>query len=309
MLEFRDSMIPRGGPPWHVRAARGLMRRMPRGRYHVLARMAPGIRRFIGRRAGELGAARFDCDLADLISREVCFTGLYEPPVTRVFTHYARPGAAIADVGANWGYFTLVAAPAVGPSGSVVALEPDPRQFDALSRNVALNGFAHVQCIEAAASSSEGRVTLAGFADEGANRGVSRIGDSGQGPTVDVRSVGLDALVPGPAAIDLVKIDVEGAEDLVLEGMRDGLRSRRYRALILEIHPDHLRARGVEPAICLRGLADLGYRGWTIEVSPAAYRRALDPGTPIDDLLPPLDHWRGAAVTQLLWLFSRTDQR
>jgi hypothetical protein len=60
--------------------------------------------------------------------------------------------------------------------------------------------------------------------------------------------------------------------------MRDGLRSRRYRALILELHPEQLRARGVDPAICLRGLADLGYRGWTIDVSPAAYRRALDPG-------------------------------
>ena len=279
------------------------MRRMPRGRYHVLARLAPASGRFIGRLAGELGGARFDCDLADLISREVCFTGLYEPPVTRVFTHYARPGAAIADVGANWGYFTLVGAPAVGPSGSVVALEPDPRQFEALSRNVALNGFAHVQCIEAAASSSDGRVTLAGFADEEANRGVSRIADGGQGgPTFDVRAVRLDALLPGPEGIDLVKIDVEGAEDLVLEGMRDGLRSRRYRALILELHPDQLRARGVDPAICLRGLADLGYRGWTIDVSPAAYRRALDPGTPIDDLLRPLDHWRETAWPHLLWL-------
>jgi len=296
-------MIPRGGPPWHIRAARGLMRRLPRGRYRLLASLAPASGRFIGRLAGELGGAGFDCDLADLISREVCFTGLYEPPVTRVFTHYARPGAAIADVGANWGYFTLVAASAVGPSGSVIALEPDPRQFAALSRNVELNGFAHVRCIEAAAASSDGRVTLAGFADEGANRGVSRIADGGEGgPTFDVRAVRLDAIVPGPDAVDLVKIDVEGAEDLVLEGMRDGLRSRRYRALILELHPGQLRARGIDPAICLRGLADLGYRGWTIDVSPAAYRRALDPGTPIDDLLRPLDHWRETAWPHLLWL-------
>jgi FkbM family methyltransferase len=296
-------MIPRGGPPWHIRAARSLIRRLPRGRYHVLARLAPASGRFIGRLAGELGGARYDCDLADLISREVCFTGLYEPPVTRVFTHYARPGAAIADVGANWGYFTLVAASAVGPSGSVLALEPDPRQFDALSRNVALNGFAHVRCVEAAASFSDGRVTLAGFADEEANRGVSRISDSAQGGrTFDVRAVRLDALVPGPARVDLVKIDVEGAEDLVLEGMRDGLQSRRYRALILELHPGLLRDRGVDPSICLRGLADLGYRGWTIDVSPAAYRRALDPGTPIDDLLRPLDDWRETAWPHLLWL-------
>ena len=277
------------------------MRRMPRGRYHVLARLAPASGRFIGRLAGELGGARYDCDLADLISREVCFTGLYEPPVTRVFTHYARPGAAIADVGANWGYFTLVAAPAVGPSGSVLAIEPDPRQFAALSANVTLNGFAHVQCIQAAASSSDGRVTLAGFADDEANRGVSRIGEAAQGGrTFDVRAVRLDALTA--AQVDLVKIDVEGAEDLVIEGMRDGLQSRRYRAIVLELHPELLRGRGVDPSICLRRLTDLGYRGWTIDVSPAAYRRALDPGTPIDDLLRPLDHWRETAWPHLLWL-------
>jgi hypothetical protein len=160
-------MTLRNGPPWRIRAARSLLRRMPRGRYHLLSTLAPSKGRFIARLADEVGGAQFDCDLADLLSREVCFTGVYEPPVTRVFAHYARPGAAIADVGANWGYFTLVAASAVGPSGSVVALEPDPRQFDALSRNVALNGFAQVQCIEAAASSSDGRATLAGFADEG----------------------------------------------------------------------------------------------------------------------------------------------
>ena len=70
--------------PWRIRALRGLLRRLPRGRYRALA-SAPDQGRFTARLATEVGGAMFDCDLSDLLSREVCFTGLYEPPVTRVF--------------------------------------------------------------------------------------------------------------------------------------------------------------------------------------------------------------------------------
>src|SRR5688500_3774521 len=115
-------------PPWRIRALRGLLRRLPRGRYRALA-SAPARGRSTSRVAEEIGGARFDCDLSELLSREVCFTGLYEPPVTRVFQRQLRPGGTAIDVGSNWGYFTLLAAAAVGTSGAVIALEPDPRQF------------------------------------------------------------------------------------------------------------------------------------------------------------------------------------
>ena len=71
--------------------------------------------------------------MADETSREVCLTGLYEPPVTRVVQHHIPSGGTVVDLGANWGYFSLLAAAAVGPGGTVLALEPDPRQFEALA--------------------------------------------------------------------------------------------------------------------------------------------------------------------------------
>lgn len=303
---MRPQVHPDSGPPWRIRALRALLRSLPRGRYRLLGSIAPSRGRLVARLAGEVGAARFDCDLADALSREVCFTGLYEPPVTRVFQHHVPSGGVVVDAGANWGYFTLIAAAACGPSGTVVAIEPDPRHFDALSRNVALNGFDQVRPVHAAAAAAEGRITLAGYGEEEANRGVSRLmtseDDRTPSPRFAVPAVTIDALTGSRPSVDLVKIDVEGAEDLVLEGMQAGLAVRRYRAILLELHPGLLRARGVDPVSCVRMLRDRGYRGWTIDASPAAYRRAIDPAAPIEPLLRPLDDWTRSAWPHLLWL-------
>ena len=293
--------------PWRIRALRGLLRRLPRGRYRALA-SAPDKGRFTARLAVEVGGAMFDCDLSDLLSREVCFTGLYEPPVTRVFQRQLRPGGTVMDVGANWGYFTLIAAAATGPSGAVVSLEPDPRQYETLARNIEMNGFTHVKPVRAAASAQAGRVTLVGYADDEENRGVTRIaGGADRGAPdatrqFEVDAVTIDGLMPPVREVDLVKIDVEGAEDLVLEGMRDGLALHRYRAVLLELHPRLLQARGVEPEACIRLLQQYGYRGWTIDASERAYRRAIDPGRSIEPLLRPLEEWRLTPWPHLLWL-------
>jgi FkbM family methyltransferase len=293
-------------PPWRIRALRALVRRLPRGRYRLIASLAPSHGHLIARLAPELGGARFACDLADALSREVCFTGLYEPPVTRVFERHVPRGGTIVDAGANWGYFSLIAAALSGPGGNVLALEPDPRQFDALSRNVSLNGFDHVQAVRAAAAAAPGQLTLVGYDDDAANRGVSRVTSSadaaGSSRQFEAPAVTIDALTEAFAAVDLVKIDVEGAEDLVLQGMQAGLASRRYRAIVLELHPGLLRARGVDPESCVTMLLDRGYRGWTIDASPAAYRRAIDPASPLEPLLRPLAEWRTAAWPHLLWL-------
>lgn len=289
--------------PWRMRALRSVLRRLPRGRYSALAALGPTSGRFTARLAGDAGGARFACDMGDQISREVCLTGLYEPPVTRVFQHHLPSGGTALDLGANWGYFSLLAAASAGPGGTVLALEPDPRQFDALSGNVAMNGFRQVSPLQVAASAAEGRVSLVGYDEAGTNRGVSRIADAAApGRRFDVRATSVDALTAAIPRVDIVKIDVEGAEDAVLDGMRDGLSARRYRALVIELHPDILRSKSVDPATCVTRMAGYGYRGWTIDLGPDAYRRALDPAVAVDSLLLPLDRWGDTPWPHLLWL-------
>ena len=290
---------------WRHRLLRGFLRRIPRGRYRLLERLAPSRGLVAARLAEDLGGARFEADLSDALSREVCFTGMYEPPVTRVFQRHLRRGGTVVDAGANWGYFTLVAASACGADGRVFALEPDPRHAATLRRNVALNGFTQVDAIGAAAAAAAGTVTLVGYDDADANRGVSRVAAAdaaSAGRRFEVPATTIDAITDPCADVDLVKIDVEGAEDLVLRGMQGGLAARRYRAILLELHPPLLRERGIDPEACLRPLREAGYRGWTVDASPAAYRAAIDPGVPVESLLRPLDHWRQSPWPHLLWL-------
>jgi FkbM family methyltransferase len=288
--------------PVRMRALRQVVRALPRGGYALLAARVARHGRFISRMAADVGAARFHCDLADRIARETCLTGYYEPPVTRVFLSQLRSGGVVVDAGANWGYFTLVAAAAVGDAGRVIALEPDPRQFAALEANVTLNGFTWVTAKPVAASSAAGRVTLFGYQEDALNRGRSRLGAmSAGGPQFEVEAATIDALTDAHPVVDLVKIDVEGAEDWVLAGMQRGLAAHRYRAIVLELHPRELAARGVDPAAVQALLLRHGYRPAAIDGSPAAYRRAARSRVSAASLLGPLEQ----AATEwphLLWL-------
>jgi FkbM family methyltransferase len=289
------------GPPAHLQLIRAALRRLPRGRYRLLASL-PHRGTFVGRLAADAGGASFMCDLSDLIAHEAYFCGIYEPPVTRIVQRHLRPGSVFVDAGANWGYFSLVAASGAGADCRVLALEPDPRMFDALAQNVRLNGLTQITLRAAAASSTEGRARLTGFDPASLNRGVSRLGaERAEGPVFDVDCVTIDRLTADFSRVDLVKIDVEGAEDLVLDGMRDGLAAGRYRAIVLELHPDLLRARGAEPESCLQRLRNAGYEGRTIDVSPRTYRRAHDPRLPLEALLGPLDDWTKTSWPHQLW--------
>jgi FkbM family methyltransferase len=289
-------------PPSWIRALGAVVRRMPRGRYRLVSSLRASAQPFVATLAGDAGGARFGCDLSDEIAREVCLTGCYEPPVTRLLQRRLHVGAVMVDVGANWGYFTLVAAAAVGRSGRVLALEPDPRQFERLVENIRLNNFSHVTATSSAAAACPGSAVLAGYREQSGNRGVSRIDAAASEPRFDVECIAVDDLTINFPRVDVVKIDVEGAELDVLRGMECGLARERYRAILLELHPDLLRQQAIDPDTCLRLLADAGYRGWTIDQSRRVYTRAADAPVPAQELLRPLDDWSRHPWPHLLWL-------
>jgi FkbM family methyltransferase len=288
--------------PWWVAPGRRLIRALPAGRFRAAALAARSTAApFVARMSPDHGGARFWCDLRDTIARDVCLIGIYEPQVSQVMaallgsaTASAVSSTVVVDVGANWGYFTLMAAELVGRSGRVLAVEPDPRMFALLQRNLSLNGLSQVDAVACAAGADRETRWLHGYADGAENRGVSRI-RAGAG-TADgvtafaVRTAPLDLLLDerNIGAVDLIKIDVEGFEADVLGGMADGLATQRYRRIVIELHPALLAERGTTAEECAARLLAAGYTGWAFDHSPSAVRRAAySRSLPLSALLTP----------------------
>jgi len=239
----------------------------------------------------DLGGGVFHCDLRDATAAEVCFTGRYEPQETQLLGDLLQPGNVFVDVGANWGYYTLAAAHMVGPEGRGVAFEPEPRLFALLTANIAANTLRHVLLQPAAIGPRRERVPFTAFRPDEGNWGLSRSVGHDRATVADFESDSLpldDALdAASVGAVHLVKIDVEGAETGVLEGMRRGLTSGRYRYIMLECHPGLLAERGLSETSCVAALFDAGYRLWLIAQSPAMHRRAARRHVPRAELLRP----------------------
>ncbi len=281
-------------PPLWASLSASMIRRLPLGRYRMMDWLCRGSSaRFVAQFPGSSSGLRFECDVRNSLAREAFFTGKYEPPETFLIRRLVDPGGTFVDVGAHWGYFSLIMAEHVGAAGRVLAIEADPRIYAILERNFAMNDLPQVQLVYAAAAAGSGVLPLISFDEHHNNWGISRIAAGSERGSVsyEVPARGLDDLLDeaGVDAVDLVKMDIEGAEALALAGMAAGLRSGRYRCLLLELHPSQLSEQGTSPVAIIEGLLELGYRGWLIAHSAAAVRRAAyGRGEAIKSLVRPL---------------------
>ena len=214
-----------------------------------------------------------------VIATQLLGGGAWEPAETSAFLARLREGMCVFDVGANVGIYTLLAARAVGPSGRVYAFEPEPRNFALLTRNVAENGFTNVRLVNAAVSDRAGVARLhlddANFGAHSFEAGSVR---TSSGRSVEVDTVSLDGFVDEARGFEagvVVKVDVQGAEALVVEGGRRLLAMPRVTAL-MEIWPEALARAQADAAHLLASLAGLGFRFEDVE-APESGRRALLP--------------------------------
>jgi FkbM family methyltransferase len=144
--------------------------------------------------------------------------GTYEHKKQSLFVRTVTEGAVVYDVGAHVGFYTLLASVMVGPTGTVVAFEPLPRNLYYLHRHLSLNRCENVKVVEAAVAEENGTTLFS----EGAHSTTGHISLKGN---IAVQKVALDELVlsgsiPAP---EFIKIDVEGAELAVLTGARETL--------------------------------------------------------------------------------------
>jgi FkbM family methyltransferase len=294
-------------PLW-ANALGHISRRLPAGRYHIVewvrrTRAKP----FLARLPKELGGYRFQCSIHDNIGSQVFFAGCYEAQESAFARAILGPAMSFVDVGAHWGFFSLMAAHLVGSTGRILSLEPDPRAFLRLKANIERNQLVQVTVFELAAADRDANWTLALQNETVLHLGTSRFVQNGgaAASTRIVRSRPLDLLLDEARldGVNLVKIDVEGAEDLVLAGMEEGLRRRRYHSMILELHPPHLADRKRTIAEVLSVLRGLGYKGFGLDHSPAAERRsAYHPRLHVREFIVPLEEALATPWPHTVWL-------
>jgi FkbM family methyltransferase len=180
----------------------------------------------------------------DVISGNIAFNGFYELALSQHIVKLAQKGNLFVDVGANMGYFSLLWAGA-NSSGHVIAFEAVPRNVTLIENNLSQNRLSdRVTVVPKAAGKQSGTIAFdIGPAEQTGWGGISSAASSS---TIDVPVVRLDQELPD-ARIDVLKIDVEGADTWVLFGCEALLRRKRVGTIFFEENRGRMEKLGIAP--------------------------------------------------------------
>ena len=209
-------------------------------------------------RTGERGSFRSTLEL--LLDR-------YEPDTTRLFQRLLRPDMTVVDIGAHRGFFSLISASRVGSGGRVYSFEPHPGNFEALQRNIQLNGYKNITAVRKAVADKTGVMKL--FVNpKGSDRHSLYARENVEGlnnPEVETTTLDEFLQTLNWPCVDLVKMDIEGAEPAAFAGMRQALEKCRIRFVVAEFSPPLLKAGGFDPLGFLQEVSNIGFALYTIE--------------------------------------------
>jgi FkbM family methyltransferase len=242
----------------------------------------------------ELPGGTIYLDHADSSVSAAVMRGTYEPHVSAIIETFCAPGMTVLDVGANVGFHALAMARLVGSSGRVLAFEPNSENCRLILATLRANAITNVELLPVALGDGRGWSYFTGHV--GSNGGIIRPSDGhyveGAGSVVPLWP--LDEL--GLETVDLIKLDVEGAEGLVLRGGERTL-CRSRPVIVTELSCEMLvRVSAMDPLHYLSWWGDLGYRIHVIERSTPG---GLSPAVSPQQLL---DSWEGPFAIQDLLL-------
>lgn len=193
--------------------------------------------------------------------------GVFEAYESDLFRSAVKPGDTVVDIGANIGYYTVIAAGIVGSTGKVISFEPAPENHAVLMKTIGANTFTHIRPEKKAIADREGVLSLNLYeSNKGKHSLVKDASDAkGFSSTVDVETLTLDSYTAknGIDRVDIIKMDIEGAESLALAGMPNALK--QARAVFMEYTPAFIKKAGHDPIKVLKDLRDNGFELYAID--------------------------------------------
>jgi FkbM family methyltransferase len=192
------------------------------------------------------------------------FLGYIASPVqeeltTELFKKVVKDGDIVVDLGANIGYYTLLAARLVGKKGRVYAFEPEPINYSLLIKNIELNGYDNIVPVQKAISNITGTIRL--FLRDKHPDGHTIYQPNEKTGLIEVESVTLDEFFEDKkCSINVIKMDIEGAEMAAFLGMERLLKESENLKMFVEFYPHAIKRSGVSPEdfICML-LKDYGF--------------------------------------------------
>jgi FkbM family methyltransferase len=212
-------------------------------------------------------------DVSQFFYQCLYFLGCWEPCITRFVTDRLKPGDCFIDVGANIGYHSLLSSFLVGETGRVVAVEASPGIYADLIKNLQLNGVTNVRTVNVAASESPGEIDL--FEAPEDCREVTTTSPT-WAKQYGCKLTGKVPSLPRKMVVSkeelrtarIIKIDVEGAEWNVCEGLLPALLELRSDAeIILEVTPSEIESQGRQCSELIQRFTDIGFFPYVIDNS------------------------------------------
>jgi FkbM family methyltransferase len=191
------------------------------------------------------------------VTLEAESTGEYEPVTTKLLESILEEGMTFVDVGAHVGLFTVPSAVWVGKSGKVIAFEPHPDNYEMLVQNISANGYAEV--VEANQSAVSDETDSVHLHMSTFNTGDHQLFHHGGRNTIKVPCTTLDAYIDAGISVDVIKMDVQGAEAAAFRGMRRVLQDNHSIKVIWELSPAQLKDAGSSAKEVLLWLEELGF--------------------------------------------------
>lgn len=253
---------------------RFLQRVLMRVRPNILAgwlKTLLGVRRL----PVETPQGQFWIDPVSLLGIALTTHGLHEEGMVNTLEKFLAPGCCFVDLGANEGYFSIIGARLCGPTGRVIAIEPQNRLLRVIEENIRQNASPSVTLVHAAVGDKAGMAVMHLTASTNTGGSGFERRSNYKLPTQEVSMLTLEQLLDAHsvAKVDLMKVDIEGFEYEALLGSPRVFEEQRIKALALELHPAILSGRGKDAGEIEAMLKRCGYHcedrfGNTVWIAP-----------------------------------------